>query len=296
MVQIGDIALRKEVVDSTIKGMAARMYKFKQAVSIVATSAISNIYWTEASAALASTASGADWEPTPFGAGFATASPDWDRHQSNIKKHAIEDNIAWELIKSSEIDIQGRTMFKLTEAITKSVDDDIYTQLTKNWTGGTPSNINFLRIDNMRQWNWPASAAIVDNLMHASQKIAKSNYSTGNLMGFVSPRDKRSIMNYLYTKGSQTPSIATDVAVNGYITKLAGITLIESNSVPASSALVVVPKICATYKQFEPLTTDTTIDPLKSVRIRVIEEGVVQVTDPEAICLITNTQNETDPI
>ena len=38
------------------------------------------------------------------------------------------------------------------------------------------------------------------------------------------------------------------------------------------------------------ITTDVTIDPLKSIRLRAIEEGVLQRTDPEAVCLILNTQ------
>jgi len=296
MAQHGEIALRAEVVDATIKGMAARMYKFKQAVSIVPTSAISNVYWTESAAVVSAKGEGNAFEGVPFGANFPHAVADHTRRQSNIVKHAVETNIAWELIKSSEIDVQGRNLFKLTEGITKSVDDNIYTDIQENQNsvGGTPKNINFIRITQLEEWTNSASSAIVDVMNNAAQLIGEHNYSTANLMMFVNLRDRRSIMDYVYSKGSQTPSLATDVAINGHITKLSGIDIIESNSVPASAALVVVPKICATWKAFEPLTTDTTVDPLKSVRIRVIEEGILQLTDPKAVCLIVNTQRASD--
>ena len=64
---------------------------------------------------------------------------------------------------------------------------------------------------------------------------------------------------------------------------------VVSNSVTASNALVAVPKICGTWKAAVPLQTNTTIDPFKSVRIRAVEMGVTQLTDPKAICLIKNT-------
>ena len=126
--------------------------------------------------------------------------------------------------------------------------------------------------------------------MHASRLIAEANYDVGNLICFISPYDKQSIMTYLADKGAQWPSIATGIATNGNIGKMGGIPLIESNSVTASYALVVKPKICATFKQLVPLQSTTKDDPFRSVMIRVVEEGVVELTDPLAVCLISNTQ------
>jgi len=39
-----------------------------------------------------------------------------------------------------------------------------------------------------------------------------------------------------------------------------------------------------------PLTTIMKEDPLKSTLVRVAELGVLQVTDPKAMCLIMNTE------
>jgi len=299
MVQIGDTQLRAEIVDATVKGFAPRMYKFRQAFAISPTSAISNVYWTEASAALTTAGDGNDINDVPFGANFPNVSITNTRRQNLIVKHAVEENIPWELIRSSEIDIQGRTLFKATESVVKSVDDAMYNGLTGDdrgaaYTGGVPASINFFRVAVGKQWNWSASAAIFDDLGAGLQKISKSNYSTQNVIMFINGRDRRSIMNYLFSKGSQIPQVATDIVMNGFVTRVAGVDLVESNSVPASQAVMCVPKICATWKEFVPLTTDTFIDPLKSVRIRIVEEGIVQRTDPEAIVFYVNTQNATD--
>jgi len=53
---------------------------------------------------------------------------------------------------------------------------------------------------------------------------------------------------------------------------------------------VVVPQICATWKEAVPLTSTVIADPYKGVTIRAVEIGVTQVTDPKAIVLIKNTQ------
>ena len=98
-------------------------------------------------------------------------------------------------------------------------------------------------------------------------------------------------MNYLADKGAQWSPIATDIAKNGQIGKVSGITIVSSNSVTASHALVVKPKICATWKELVSLRSTTVDDPYKSLKIRVVEEGVLELTDPLAVVLINNTQN-----
>ena len=101
------------------------------------------------------------------------------------------------------------------------------------------------------------------------------------------------MMNYFADKGTQWTSISTDIAKNGKLGKAAGVTLVESNSVTASYALVVKPKTCATWKSLVPLKSTTVNDPFKSVTIRVVEEGVVGLTDPLAVVLIKGTQSPT---
>lgn len=278
----GTYQLRAEEVDATVKGFATALYKFRQAVQVTSTSSWKNTFWKENPSVLTEPAGNAV-QGIPRGSNFPQASPSFEEKTGRILKFGAEDNIYWEDILSNDVAIQDRTMFRVTELVTKTEDDYIYNIISSD------ADINTVTIGATNYWNG-SSGAILDDLYQASQKIAENNYSTDSLYCFVNPRDRRSIMKWFTDKGSQFPSISEEMARNGKFGTLGGITFIQSNSVPASRALVVVPKICATLKELVPLTTNTTEDPLKSVRIRVAEEVVLQVTDPKAICLIKGTQ------
>lgn len=283
--QTGTASLRAEVVDKTIKGFATATYKFKQAVNISSTNAWKNTYFREASGALTG-ATGNAIKGLPRGANFPQAVVTWEEVTARLQKYGLEDNIYWEDILTDDIDVQARTMMRIAEGVVKAVDDEIYSVLSE---ADSPSNIHTILIAQTKHWNG-TSGAIIDDLMQAKQMISQYNYDTSNLMAFINPRDHRSIVNWLAGKGAQFPSIGEDMANNGRVGKLAGIQLIVSNSVAASRALIVVPKICATWKEAQPLTTEVTTDPFKSVRIRAVEMGITQLTDPKAVCFIRNTE------
>jgi len=286
--EAGTGGIRKEVIDSMIKQTAARSYKFKQAVAVIPTNAWKNTFFREELTVPAGK-TGNLTKGIPRGANFPQYTLNWEEVSVKIIKHGLEENIAWEDILSDDINVQARTIIRLTEGVVKSVDDDIWDSLTQ--TIGTGSNIRIQSFAIAANYNWDVgSAAIIDDLMHAAELIhTNGNYDVGNLMCFVNPRDKRSMMNYLADKGAQWQSIATDIAKNGRIGKVAGITIVESNSVSSSYALVVKPKTCATWKSLVPLQSTTVNDPFKSLKIRVVEEGVIELTDPLAVCLIKNT-------
>ena len=291
--EIGKTNIRAQLFDKIVKGFALASYKFKQAVNISTTGAWTNFFFREKSDALGAQ-SGNAIKGIPRGANFPQASVEWERVSKVIEKYGLEENIPWEDIISNEIDVRNRTLLRIAEGVAKAVDDEIWVQLTQNvGTAGDSSQIQSFAISgtiNGGQWWNGSSAAIIDDLLQAKQKIAEKNYPTNNLMAFISPRDHRSIMDYLAEKGAQFPSIGQDVANNGNVGKLAGITLIVSNSVSASYALIVVPKRVGTWKQLVPLQTITKEDPLKSVVVRSAEMGVTQLTDPQAAFLIKNTQ------
>ena len=290
--EIGSSNLRKEVVDAAIKGFAANLYKFKQAVSVVSTSAWQNTYYTEASGALVGQTGNAV-KGIPRGANFPQAVVEWTKKTKYIEKYGMEDSIFWEDILSDNIQVQSRTLYRIAEGVTNGVDIEIWDSLTEDRSPSEIQNFSIFSTtaaDAGRTWD-VASAAIIDDLMHAKQLIGQFNYPTNNLMAFISEKDHRSIVKYLADSGAQFPTIGSDMATNGKVGKLAGINLVVSNNVTASYALVCVPKICATWKELTPLTTETIIDPFKSVKVRAVEQGVLQLTDPKACVLISGTQS-----
>jgi len=283
--------IRKEVIDAMVKQTAQRSYRFKQAVAVVPTSAWNNVFFREKLTPLAGQ-SGNSFKGIPRGAAFPQASVEWQEVSVRIIKYGAEENIPWEDIIAGDIAVQSRTIIRLTEGVVKAVDDQIWLNLTQGMNTSAPDStlvIQSFAITGGRCWD-VASAAIISDLMKASRLIyTNGNYDVSDLICFVSPRDKESIMKYLVDKGTQFPMISTNIAENGNIGKLAGIKLIESVSVAASMALVVKPKICATYKQLVPLQSTTIEDPYRSIKIRVVEEGAIELTDPKAVCLISNT-------
>lgn len=292
--QSGSSPIRAEVVDSMVKQIAERAYKFKQAVAIVPTSAWKNTFFREQTDIPAGQTGNAT-KGIPRGANFPQYALSWQEVSVRIVKHGLEDNIPWEDILSDDINVQARTIIRLTEGVVKSVDDDIYSSLTEAQTGASIGTatlvIQSYAIDQGATGRWDeTSASIVNDFMQASRLIAEANYDTSDLICFINPYQHQYLIKYLSDKGAQYPSISQDVTTNGRIGRLAGINLVVSNSVSTSFALVVKPKVCGTYKELVSLRSTTVDDPYKSVKVRVVEEGVVELTDPLAVCLISNTQ------
>ena len=290
---VGESVLRKEVVDAMVKQIAARAYKFRQAFAVVSTNAWTNTFYRE-DLAVSAGPEGNKFKGIPRGANFPTSDVKWEKVSVSITKFGSEANIIWEDILANDINVQARTLIRKTEDIVKAVDDANWEDLTEGRTlTGRIQSFAIVFTGNEAHGRWDqASAAIVDDMMKASELISTNgNYDVGNLICFVSPRDNRSLKNYIADKGAQWQGPATDVLTNGRTGKIAGIQIVESNSVTASYALVVKPKTCATWKSLVSLRTNTTDDPFKSWRVRIVEEGVTELTDPLAIVLIGNTQS-----
>ena len=132
--------------------------------------------------------------------------------------------------------------------------------------------------------------ANIEDLMKAKRLISEYGYDVSDLQCYVTPSDAANIVSYIVQKGAQFPNWAQTAGQNGSIGTIAGINIIESNSVTASYALVVVPKICGTWKELYPLSTTSVEEPYKGIKLRTVELGVTQLTDPKAVCLITTTQ------
>jgi hypothetical protein len=79
------------------------------------------------------------------------------------------------------------------------------------------------------------------------------------------------------------------VTKNGRVGRILGLNVIVSNVVTADYAMVGIAQECGTWRAASPLTTATIEDKGVSYTIRAWEIGVTQLTNPKAICLISNT-------
>lgn len=293
--------LRSSFYDKTVKGVVERSYKFKNSLTIVTTSAWKNFFYREKSGVLTDpSSSNTPMGGIPRGAAFPQANVEWDRIETVITKFGMEDTIPWEDTLTDDIDVRNRTLIKIGERVAKQVDDSIWAALGGNITVlGTDTSGNAhagqskltasFAIHKKREWSSSAIATILDDLMLAKQTIGELYYPTNNLQLWINERDHRSIVRYLSDKGAQFPDISVKVTNSGVISNLAGFNIIVSNSVTASNALVVVPKRCATWKQLVPIKTTSIEDPYINTKIRTVEEGVTQLTDPGCVVRIMGT-------
>lgn len=287
-----DDETRKVTYGAIVNTMAKRLYKFKQAVTIDPSSAFTNYFYREDPTVLTGTSGNAVSGVPPL-ANFPQATVLWERVASTINKHGLEDTISWEALLTSQISIRDRTLFKIAEGVVKSVDDTIWAGL--GGTGTTASSTSTVSSFSVvgRAWN-ASSATIFDDLMRAKQIIGENNYPSDRLLVYISERDHRSLVKFFTDKGTQWPDFSSNLLEkpNGMVGKLGAFEFIVSNSVTASNALIVVPQICGTWREIVPLTTDVKEDPLKSIRIRCAEIGVLELHNPLSVVRIMGTQDQ----
>jgi len=272
--------LRAQAYDSAIKQIAQYAYKFKQLVSVVSTGSWKNYFFREQLSKL-SGATGNATKGIPRGAEFPKATLSWERVNSVIEKYGLSDTIPYEDIISNEIDVRDRTIQRIGEGVAYAVDTEIFNVLSENLTA---TNIQSQALTG-GAWS-ESSAAIVKDIASAKRKIRAYYDGASDFVLVINGDDEISVMSYLYEKGSQAPTIGADMALNGNVTKIAGVNVIVSDVVPTSYALMVVPKRCATWKELVPLSTDITERKFKDTQITACEMGITQLTDPKAVVLV----------
>jgi hypothetical protein len=270
--------------DKMLKGFALRSYIFKGLVTVAGMSGDSVRWYQETAADLTAT-SPATITTSPL-ATFHNLEPSWTRNVSYPVKYAAESLMSREDMKSSDISLYARTLLRLTRAVAKKVDTDIYNALTENQT---PVNIGTGAATGTG-WDDTTNGNPVLDIMAAQQAIAENDYDTGNLIVAMDPNNYKDLMNYLITvKGSSIPQFASDKVQTGVVGVLLGCKLVVSNNVVADSVYVGNPAVSCTWRSFEDLQTGSEEVLGIGTKIAVWENGVAYLTDPKASYLITDT-------
>lgn len=293
--KMGTADLRSRAYDKMVSGVVTKTYKLKQLLSIVRTRAESNFFWREKKDDLTGTTRNSIGG-IPRLANFPQATVEWEKIEAIVEKYGLEDIIPWEDTLLDDIPVMQRTSRKLGEAVAKYVDDVIWAALGGNNTTGSQtitSIQSFSIVD--RGWD-ESSAQIVDDIGRARQLIEEKFIPTDNLVCVIPPRMRRAVEKWVTDKGSQFPGLSEATARNGSIKGINGCDFIVSNSAAASTALVLVPKRCARWRQVTPLqTAQVAEDRFKSRTIRTMEMGVTELTDPDAIVAIMGLDSGNNP-
>lgn len=277
--EAGSSSVRATVYDKSIKQLAVYSYKWKQVVSVVSSSAWKSFFFRE-STTIPAGESGNATKGLPRGADFPNAVVSWEKVQSVIDKYGLKASIDYEDIIAGEIDMRNRILLRLAEGVTKAVDTEISLVITENWT---PVNIQTGTLTG-GYWNQSSSAIIKDIATMKSQ--IKTYYD--NATDFVlitNPANEPNVLHYIYEKGAQAND-AGQSAFNGVIGRPAGVEYMTSSVVPASYAVLLVPKTCATWKELVPLGTDTESKKYLGDTITACEMGVTELHEPKQVVVL----------
>jgi len=278
----GQADLRAENVSRIVTGFALQEYKFKSLCMVQSSNSWKETYWKETAADLTG-GTGSGVEGVPRLANFPYGEVSWTEASSRHLKHGMEAVISWEDAKTNEVDVIARTLLRIARSVTKSVDANIYDSLTSN-AGNTVAASD----------NWDSATIAnrnpIQDILNAIKLISVDNYdpyTNGHLL--LSPTDFANLMGNSSIRNAGQ-FWTSDVTKNGKVGKLLGLTMVVSNNVSADEAMVMIAKEAITWKQAQPLTVNTIEDPGIKFTIRAFEIGTAQVKNPDAVCVITNTQ------
>jgi hypothetical protein len=272
-------------IDKAVKGFALTEFVFKDLCTVSSMNGDSVRWYQETATDLTATSPAAVANISPLST-FPTLEPSWTRNTSYVKKYGVESFMSIEDLKSADVDVLSRTLLRLTRAVAKQLDTDIWNVITESQS---PSNIN--SVTSTAAWDAGSGQDPIEDLLEAIYNIENNGYSAENAVIVLSPKDKRSLMTWLITaNGSDVPMFSSKLVENGSMTSILGKRVLTSVNVTADYAVVLVPQVAATYKEFTPISARVIEEVGIGSKVRVWCHGITLLTDPKAVSLISNTQ------
>jgi len=280
----GQFNLRGENVTSAIKGFAEQAFVLKEVLLVQTSSKWTESYYEESPTILVG-GTGSAIKETPRGSRFPYVQPNWTPKSGIHIKYPAEGVVFLEDALTDAIDVQGRTLKRVAQAIASAVDLDIYSGLSGATGIGTAAAANT---------GWDAAVEStrkpISDILKGIQNMSENNYPVlENGWLLLTPHDYRALMEN--SKVINNPSFKTaDIVTNGTVGQVAGLKIKVTNSVSDDEAMIIMGQKAATWKTAVPLTTAVIEDAGIKFTIRAWEIGQLQVTDPLAIYVITDTQ------
>jgi len=216
----------------------------------------------------------------------------WTRNTSYVRKYFVESPlISMEDIKDTDIDILATNVRDLVRAVSAQVDTRIYhvivDQVTSVPFDGSTVTSNAATADG---WDDAATGDPIKDLMLAKETIRNQRYNPEGAILYIHPTEHSHLLEFLISvKGSSIPQFASQKVQTGVVMEVLGLRVVVSANATTDYAVVFVPNRACTWKAFTPITSTVIDDPGIGKKIRVWEEGEAFLTDPHAVCGITDT-------
>lgn len=288
MATSGESTLRGIDINKLARGFADQMFVMKSLCSVTNTKAREVRWYQKTAGVLDSTdttgITNSKIKLAAHGARPVVVEESWTRVTSYVKKYFVESPwISLEDVKDMDIDILMGNVRALVRAVQFQVDTDILNAITD-----TSGILTTAAVDD--GWDDEATGNPIKDILVARRKIKQNFYDTKGAVLLINSIEEEALLNFLINvKGSSIPSLATDTVKSGVLMPFLGLQVIQNEVAPTDEAIVFIPKVSVTWKQFMGLQTAIIRDPGIGVKIRVWEEGVPLVTDPKSIHVTTDT-------
>lgn len=216
----------------------------------------------------------------------------WTRNTSYVRKYFVESPlISMEDIRDTDVDILATNVRDLVRAVANQVDVNIYETITDNISGvpfdGSSVTSNAATQDG---WDDTVTGDPIKDLMLAKTTIRNQRYDPEGAVLYIHPTEHSNLIQFLISvKGSSIPNFSSEKIKTGVVMELLGLKVVVSANATTDYAVVFVPSRACTWKAFMPMTSVVVDDPGIGKKIRCWEEGVALLTDPNAVCGITDT-------
>ena len=277
--------IRSLDIRKLLKGFALTNYIFKNLVTVSLTDGDTIRWYQETPADITVTA------PSTMPSGpisdFPYAEHSWQRNESLPRTYKLETFSSNRDLKTTDIDVQARSVLRIMRAVIKAVDTRIYNVLTESQS---PSDI-LTGASAGTGWADLTDGNPILDIMSGSQAIQENDYNmSGGYKILMNPQNEKDLKNYIISvKGSSIPAVSSEQVKRGVLMNILGGDVVVSNNVAAGSVFVGLPATAVTWYSLTGPTSKVIEDPLVGIKIRVLEEGEAVLTDPKASFLITGT-------
>ena len=284
MAQVAQVDLGGENISRAVKGFGLKLFKLRQVLTISGSNKLTETYYRETAAELTVKGETFSIQGVARGAAFPHVDPSWTKVQGRHIKFAAETSIFIEDKLLDAIDVQQRAIIRVSRSVQNQTDSYIYTTLSGASGIGTGATND--------AWDSVTVSARtpIDDILAGIQNLDESNYDAlENGFLLVSPKDYRSLLGN--SKVINNPSFKTaDVVSNGRVGQIAGLTIIKTTSVTADQFMIIVGQRAATLKSA--ISMRSNVKEIFGIKdeLSTYEMMHVQVTDPAAIYVGTNTQ------
>jgi len=285
---VGEQDLRATYYDTAVKAVALMEYKLKSLCTISSTGAHTNYYYRETNSELTGGAGNAT-AGVPRYAQFPHGDVTETLVSSVISKYAFEGEVSHEDEITDNLPMVQRTILRVGRAVSYAVDTAIAAAMLA-------SAGNSVAIVAGSEWDSDtiANRDPIKNIADGVQTMRADNLNPLNANGYLCMNGTDYVNFATNSKILNHPTYQTVSAVeNGVVGMIYGLKIMVTEALEVTTpdvCYIVIAQEAMTWKEAESLKVEQIVDPGIRRTIRAWEQGVVQVTSPNAICKITNTR------